>query len=184
MNGMKQTVLVYDLITTKTLQTERSFEMNKDEFITLTPAKRVEEVNHLLKSHTLKEIATMLNFAYSTFTTEMRNNGEYQYNKKNKQYVKAVALEEKRGDDSESLSFIIENRQSLKELVEMYQSNKLLLIDEKVYSKTATFENKSIKMNKDIYKDFSNFCDTHYPHLKLQDLTAQSLLDFMQRYKR
>ncbi|WP_445489840.1 hypothetical protein [Niallia sp. 03133] len=158
--------------------------MNKDQFITLSPTKKVEEVNNLLKSHTLKEIASMLNFAYSTFTTDMRNNGEFQYNKKNKQYVKAVTLEEISGKDSDSLSFITENRQIFKRLIEMYQSNNLLLLNERVYSKTATFENKSIKMNKDIYSDFSKFCDGNYPHLKLQDLIAQALLDFMEHYKR
>lgn len=158
--------------------------MDKDSFLTLSAAKRVEEVNHLLRNHTLKEIAAMLNFAYSTFTTEMRNNGEYQYNKKNKQYVKAVPLDDKREGDSDSVSFIKENRQTLQRLVEMYQSNNLLHLNEKVYSKSATYENKSIKMNKDIYSDFSKFCDSNYPHLKLQDLIAQALLDFMGRYKR
>lgn len=158
--------------------------MDKDQFITLSPTKRVEKVNHLLKSHSLKEIANMLNFAYSTFTTEMRNNGEYQYNKKNKQYVRAVTSEVNEGEVGDSLSFINENRQALQRLVEMYQSDNLLLLNEKVYSKTATFENKSIKMNKDIYKDFSTLCDGKYPHLKVQDLVAQALLDFMKRYKR
>lgn len=159
--------------------------MDKDQFITLTSEKRVEEVNRLLKSHTLKEIATMLGFAYSTFTTEMRNSGEYQYSKKNKQYVKVATSEDNNGGVvSDSLSFIEENRQTLQQIIEMYQSNSLLILDESVYSKTATYENKSIKMNKDIYSDFSKFCDTYYPHFKTQDLIAQSLLDFMERYKR
>lgn len=166
-----------------TLQKERSFEMDKEQFITLSPTKRVEEVNRLLKIHSLKEIAAMLGFAYSTFTTEMRNGGEYQYNKKNKQYVKVFTSENSNGDRS-TLAFIEENREILQRLVEMYQTNQLLLLDEKVYSNTATFENKSIKMNKDIYSDFSRFCETHYRHLKMQDLIAQALLDFMEKYKK
>ncbi|MDF2065097.1 hypothetical protein [Bacillus sp. Cr_A10] len=158
--------------------------MNKDEFITLSPAKRVEEVNHLLKRHTLKEIATMVNFAYSTFTTEMRNNGEYQFNKKNKQYVRVIASETNEKVESDSITFIYDNRQALQRLVDLFQSNRLVLLDERVYAKNATYENKSIKMNKDIYKYFSQFCENYYPHLKMQDLIAQSLLDFMERYKR
>ncbi|MCR6112640.1 hypothetical protein HXA35_20085 [Bacillus sp. A301a_S52] len=158
--------------------------MNREEFITLSPERRVEEVNHLLKKHTLREIAATLNFAYSTFTTEIRNNGEYQYNKKSKQYVKANVVGDKKEVNSETITFIDENKVILQRLIEMYQSNNLLLLDERVYSKNAKFENKSIKMNKDIYKEFSLFCDTHYNHLKLQDLISQAILDFTERYKR
>jgi IS30 family transposase len=158
--------------------------LNREEFITLSPERRVEEVNHLLKKHTLREIAATLNFAYSTFTTEIRNNGEYQYNKKSKQYVKANVVGDKKEVNSETITFIDENKVILQRLIEMYQSNNLLLLDERVYSKNAKFENKSIKMNKDIYKEFSLFCDTHYNHLKLQDLISQAILDFTERYKR
>ncbi|PMC35739.1 hypothetical protein CJ195_18345 [Bacillus sp. UMB0899] len=158
--------------------------MDREEFITLSPERRVEEVNHLLKKHTLREIAAILKYAYSTFTTEMRNNGEYQYNKKSKQYVKAVMFGDNKEVNSETITFINENKVILQRLIEMYQSNNLLLLDEQVYSKKATFENKSIKMNKEIYKDFSEFCDAYCPHLKMQDLIAQSLLDFMARYKK
>lgn len=160
-------------------------QLNREEFITLSPEKRVEEVNHLLKRHNLKEIANMLGFKYSTFTTEMRNNGEYRFLKKNKQYVRAVTLGEVvKNEDNEAVVFINKNKQVFKRLIEMYQSNNLLLLDERVYSKKAIFENKSIKMNKDIYRGFSEFCDNNYPHLKLQDLIAQALLDFMEKYKR
>lgn len=157
--------------------------MNKEQFLTLSPSKRVEEVNRLLKNHTLREIATMYNFAYSTFTTEMRGDGQYNYSKKSKQYV-AVALNE---DNEEKelglLDFFNENRHTLQRVIEMAKTKNLLL-DERVYSKSATYENKSIKMNKQIYSEFAKFCDTNYPHLKVQDLVAQSLLDFMERYKR
>lgn len=160
-------------------------QLNREEFITLPPEKRVEEVNDMLKRHTLKEIANMLGFKYSTFTTEMRNNGEYRFLKKNKQYVRAVTLGDVvKNEDNEAIVFINENKQALKRLIEIYQSNNLLVLDEKVYSKKAMFENKSIKMNKDIYSDYSKFCDNHFPHLKMQDMIAQSLLDFMEKYKR
>lgn len=172
--------------TSKTLLKERRNDMNREEFITLSPERRVEEVNKLLRKHTLKEVASILDFKYSTFTTEMRQSGEFQFMKKNKQYVRTVAMqeEEKNKSDAEVLIFVIQNKETLQRLIEMYQSNNLLFLDERVYTKTAKFENKSIKMNKDIYKEFSLFCDTHYNHLKLQDLIAQAILEFMERYKR
>ncbi|RDU37284.1 hypothetical protein DRW41_05370 [Neobacillus piezotolerans] len=157
--------------------------MDKEQLLTLAPSKRIEEVNRLLKNHTLKEIATMYNFAYSTFTTEMRSDGKYHYSKKSKQYVAVALKEDNEEKELEIFDFIKENRHTLQRLIEMANSRNLLL-DERVYSKTATYENKSIKMNKQIYSEFAKFCDTNYPHLKVQDLVAQSLMDFMERYKR
>ena len=143
-------------------------------------------MNKFLKKHSLKEVATKLGYKYSTFTTEMRNGGEYQFIKKNKQYIGAVSLGDKveNENNDRATAFIIQNRKALQHIIEMYQSNNLLLLDEQVYSKKATFENKSIKMNKDIYKNFSEFCEANYPHLKIQDLIAKALLDFTKRYKR
>lgn len=63
----------------------------------------------------------------------------------------------------------------------MYQENTLLLLDEQIYSKKVNFVTKSIKMNLEIYEEFGRFCEEHYRHLKLQDLIAQSLLDFMKK---
>lgn len=160
--------------------------MNREEFITLSPERKVEEVNKLLREHTLKEVASLLGFKYSTFTTEMRNGGEFQFMKRNQQYVKTIVIKEEDDNwaDNEVLTFVRQNKPTLQRLVEMYQSNNLLLLDERIYSKNAKFENKSIKMNKDIYKEFSLFCDTHYNHLKIQDLIAKAIIDFMERYKR
>lgn len=177
---------MYDMETSKTLKEERRNDMNKEEFITLSPKKRVEEVNMLLRKHSLKEIANILGFKYSTFTTEIRSGGEYKFDKKNQQYARTIAIQDEENSlvENEVLIFIKHNKQTLQRLVDMYQSNNLLFLDERVYSKNAKFENKSIKMNKDIYKEFSEFCDAYYNHLKLQDLIAQAILDFMERYKR
>lgn len=85
--------------------------------------------------------------------------GEFQFVKKNKQYVRTTTIQEEENNRAgyEVLTFIKQNKQTLQRLEEMYQSNNLLLLDERVYSKNAKFENKSIKMNKDIYKEFSLF---------------------------
>ncbi|RSK28516.1 hypothetical protein EJF36_17490 [Bacillus sp. HMF5848] len=156
--------------------------MNREEFLTMTPTKRVEAVNGWLKEYTLKEIAVALGYPYSTFTTEMRNGGEYQYNKKNKQYVKVQPTNAKLEDDN-MIRFLKDHYPTLKQLIERFQSNQLLILDEKVYSNQAKFESKSIKMNNEIYELFSNFCKENYPHFRIQDLVAQALLDFKIKYK-
>ncbi|GCL74586.1 hypothetical protein PN4B1_45410 [Paenibacillus naphthalenovorans] len=78
------------------------------------------------------------------------------------------------------LNFLRENLDKLKKLTE---NNKLpLILDQRIYSKTSQFFVKSIKMNEDIYGMFTQYCDENYPHFRLQDLIAQSLLDFIEKY--
>lgn len=38
-------------------------------------------------------------------------------------------------------------------------------------------------MNSGIYEELSKFCEEYYPHLKTQDVIAQTLIDAMNRYK-
>ncbi|ALS23762.1 hypothetical protein IJ22_34010 [Paenibacillus naphthalenovorans] len=78
------------------------------------------------------------------------------------------------------LNFLRENLDKLKKLTE---NNKLpLILDQRIYSKTSQFFVKSVKMNEDIYGMFTQYCDENYPHFRLQDLIAQSLLDFIEKY--
>ncbi|QDP39363.1 hypothetical protein [Radiobacillus deserti] len=158
--------------------------MDREKFLALVPARKIEEVNDMLKRSTLKEIANMLGYAYSTFTTEMRNGGEYQYNKKNKQYVRVESMGIDSKEEGEVSVFIKENMESLKHLIERYKSNQLLLLDGRIYSNRAKFESKTIKMNEEVYETFSNFCKENYPQFKTQDLIAQALLDFTRKYRR
>ena len=77
-----------------------------------------------------------------------------------------------------------ENLEDLKELLKLFQLNQLLLLNERIYSSQAKYETKSIKRNSEIYGEFIDFCKKQYRHLNMQDLVAQALLDFMERYKR
>lgn len=164
--------------------------MNKETFLTMTPEERVKEINVLLQKYDLKQIAEMLDIPYSTFTKEMRE-GDYFYHQSDKRYYPFIRSEkglQKTGKVERSneveLNFIKENLDDLKGLLQMYQDNTLLLLDEQIYGKNANFATKSIKMNLEIYEEFSQFCEEHYRHLKIQDLIAQSLLDFMKKYRR
>ncbi|MED4564266.1 hypothetical protein [Bacillus atrophaeus] len=93
-------------------------------------------------------------------------------------------IKEDQKDRSDELSFLTEHFDALKSLVQLYQSNRLLVLDEKIYSKEAKYENKSLKMNKELYDEFKKFCKEYYPQFKIQDLICQSLLDFQSKYSR
>lgn len=162
--------------------------MDKDTFFTTKPSKRVEKVNHLLQKYDLKKVAEMVSIPYSTFTKEMRI-GDYFYHQSDKQYYPFVKSEDERlkaeqKDESAELAFIKEHFDVLKGLLQMYQSNRLLVLDERIYSKEAKYENKSLKMNTELYEEFKKFCEEYYPQFKIQDLICHSLLDFQRNYRR
>lgn len=113
--------------------------------------------------------------------------GDYFYHQSDKQYYPFVRSEDERlkaeqMDESAELAFIKEHFNTLKGLLQMYQSNRLLMLDERIYSKEAKYENKSLKMNKELYEEFKKFCEKYYPQFKIQGLICQSLLDFQSKY--
>ncbi|WP_251550513.1 hypothetical protein [Neobacillus muris] len=136
----------------------------------------------------MKKVGEIVGIPYSTFTKEMRV-GDYFYHQSDKKYYPFVKSEEERfkadqKDEPYELSFMKENFDALKGLLEMYQSNRLLMLDERIYSKEVKYENKSFKMNTELYNDFKKFCEEYYPQFKIQDLICQSILDFQSKYSR
>ncbi|WP_235929386.1 hypothetical protein [Heyndrickxia ginsengihumi] len=134
----------------------------------------------------MRKVAEIVGIPYSTFTKEMRT-GDYFYHQSDKQYYPFVRSEDERlkaeqMDESAELAFIKEHFNTLKGLLQMYQSNRLLMLDERIYSKEAKYENKSLKMNKELYEEFKKFCEKYYPQFKIQGLICQSLLDFQSKY--
>ncbi|WP_077357590.1 hypothetical protein [Virgibacillus halodenitrificans] len=161
--------------------------MDKNTFITMPPSKRVQEVNKLLQKHDLKEISGILRIPPSTFSKVMRE-GDYLYHKADKQYYPFVRSEEgrktnSRTEDNNETAFIKSNVDTLKKIIQHFEEQGLLLLDKRIYSKDAKYVNKSIRMNSGIYEEFSRFCEEYYPHLKTQDVIAQTLIDAMYRYK-
>jgi len=114
--------------------------------------------------------------------------GDYLYHQADKQYYPFVRSEEERvknsqSEDSDEISFIRNHVDILKKVIQQFEEQGLLLLDKRIYSRDGKFVNKSIRMNSDIYEEFSGFCEEYYPHLKTQDLIAQALIDAMKRYK-
>src|SRR5690625_4459622 len=161
--------------------------MDKDKFLAMTPAERVRIVNKLLQDHDLRGVAKVLGIPSSSLSKIMRE-GDYLYHKADKKYYPFVRSEEDRvtstkNEESNGLSFIEQHKNTLRKIVEQYENTGLLILDKRIYSNDATFSNKSIRMNNDIYKEFSAFCEKYYPHLKIQHIIAQALIDAMTRYK-
>lgn len=158
--------------------------MNKETFFIMLPEERVDIINKMLQTMTLKEIGEKLDIPHSTFLKEMTA-GDYVFIQRENRYYKFVREDDSisrttRLDDySEELSFLRENLNLFKD---MTASESNLVLNKKIYSKDAVFSNRSIKMNEDVYADFSNHCHEKFPQFRLQDLVAQSLLDFIEKY--
>src|SRR5699024_5590268 len=88
-----------------------------------------------------------------------------------------------KSNDDSGLSFIQQHENTLKMIIEQYENTGLLVLDKRIYSNDATFSNKSIRMNNGIYEEFSGFCEKYYPHLKIQHIIAQALIDAMKKYQ-
>lgn len=161
--------------------------MNKDEFLTMHPDIRVKEINKMLETMQLPDIAKSLDMPSSSFSSEMQK-GDYVYIKRDKKYFKFLRDENNLKDESktsdynEELLFIKNNFDVLKNILLNQKKDNVLILDEKIYDSKAKFVNKNIKVNDSIYQQFTSICDKQFRHLKIQDLIAQAFVDFIAKY--
>lgn len=161
--------------------------MNKEQFYNTNPDERVGIINEMLKNSSLKEVAKKVGVPESSFSKEMTN-GDYVYIKRDNQYYKFIRdknmIKQNPKQTQDVINFIEQNIETLKAIIgDRVSVRKMLILDERVYSKQAEYTNKSIKMNGEVYEEFVEFCKEKYPYLMIQDLVAQSLIDFTNRYK-
>jgi len=167
--------------------------MNKDSFFTIDVDKRAEEINKMLVNSDLKGVAEVLGLAYSTFTKSMQN-GDYTYIARENQYFKFIRDKEllrtvkpsdiPNTEFQEELTFIKENMEILKRLISTLDESPILVLDKEIYDSKAKYVNKNLKLNEAIYEKFSNMCENQFPYLKIQDLIAHSLLEFINKYQK
>lgn len=161
--------------------------MNKDKFHTANSKDRVAIVNALLKKEgfDLQKVADALEMNYSTFTKLMQED-DYVYIKRENQYYKFVRDENQiptisTKTDSE-IDYIMKNFSLLKSLIERYKQNGDFIIDKRIFRSTSKISSKNFRMSDDLYQNFIATCENEFPHLKIQDIIAQLLLDFTDKY--
>lgn len=160
--------------------------LNKDEFYSMEPDVRVNHINKMLLNRSLNEVAKEIGIPSSSFSKEMTN-GDYVYIKRENQYYKFVRdLKDVQSSitNNDTTLYLNQNIKTIKEIVSLFQHHTPLILDEKIYSKQSTYTTKSLKMNSLVYSEFVEFCENNYPLYRLQDLVAQALLDFIQRYRK
>lgn len=160
--------------------------MNKDKFLALSSKQRVEVVNDLLKNkgYDLQQVADFISVNYSTFTKIMQED-DFVYIKRENQYYKFIrnpnAISAIDNSADELTAFLNENMDILKKIVEKHKANDDFTIDKKIFaSKLST---KTFRMPEELYQQFVLTCEKEFPQLKIQDIIAQLLLDFSDKYK-
>ncbi|MBA1160326.1 hypothetical protein H0A35_04760 [Bacillus licheniformis] len=163
--------------------------MNKDKFYTISSKERVKIVNELLKKDDadLQKVADIIGINYSTFTKLMQED-DYVFIKRDNQYFKFVRDEnqiiEHPNDDHTipELNFIRENFMNIKNLIDRHKNNDDFILDKRIFRSSSKIATKNFRMADDLYKQFVNTCEEQFPHLKIQDIIAQLLLNFIDQY--
>ncbi|MBX8944799.1 hypothetical protein [Lysinibacillus sp. K60] len=160
--------------------------MNKDKFLKLNNKDRVTFVNDLLKNKAfdLQQVADHIGIKYSTFTKVMQED-DFVYIKRENQYYKFVrdenAISSAENFENELTAFLNENLDTLKSMIDKHKRNDDFTIDKKIFaSKLST---KTFRMPEELYQQFVRTCEKEFPHLKIQDIIAQLLSDFTDKYK-
>lgn len=159
--------------------------MNKDKFLALNSKQRVAYVNDLLRNnHDLQQVADKIGINYSTFTKKMIED-DVIYVKRENQYYKFVrdenAISSVENSADELTAFLSENLDTLKSIIDKHKRNDDFTIDKKIFaSKLST---KTFRMPEELYQQFVSTCEKEFPHLKIQDIIAQLLSDFTDKYK-
>lgn len=167
--------------------------MDTQKFMSLSSLEKVEIVNRMLKEvekDHLKNVASKLGFSESTFSKIMRNNASYQYNKTSKQYDRILPIEEYKqylqsssNEDKteETLQFVAEHIEELKQLLHTYKNQ--LILEQEIYDPNSKTITRTIQVNEDIYKQFSDLYSSRFSHIRLREVYSKCLLDFIKTYQ-
>lgn len=159
--------------------------MKQQEFLKMDEEERVSFINQLLVDKNPSKLASIsieVGMNPSTFSKKM-SEGSYMYSRSMKQYV-PKGKSNNSVSTEEVINFFKENFQNLKELIEQGKNSEEqgLVLSQEVIGKGGHVV-KNIRIPKYVNERFAKLCEEKFSYLKLQDIHAQALWDFIQRYK-
>lgn len=166
--------------------------MDTQKFMSLSSLEKVELVNKMLKENDflLKNVSSKLGLSESTLSKVIRGNSCYQFNKSSKQYERIMPIEEYKkylqsgaNEDKmeESLQFVAEHLEELKGLLHTHETQ--LILEPEIYDPSSKTITRSIQVNEDIYKEFSDLYSSRFQHIRLREIYSKCLLDFIRTYQ-
>ncbi|MGN8842991.1 hypothetical protein ACTNDN_09235 [Niallia sp. HCP3S3_B10] len=166
--------------------------MDTQKFMSLSSLEKVELVNKMLKENDflLKVVSSKLGLPESTLSKVIRGNSCYQFNKTSKQYERIMPIEEYKkylqtgaNEDKmeESLQFVAEHLEELKRL--LHSNETQLILEPEIYDSSSKTITRTIQVNEDIFKAFSDLYSSRFQHIRLREIYSKCLLDFIKTYQ-
>lgn len=163
--------------------------MDKEIFFSMEKNKRAAEVNKLLAGSNQKEVSETIGISQSLLSKEMTKEDFIYVGRENKyfKFVRdpkvAVAIKNSNNSsESPEMVFLRDNLEQLQSLLEERDGKTMLSLNKEIYDDDSELVNKNIRINSVVYGRFVEHCSEQFPYLKIQDLIAQSLLDFVSTY--
>ncbi|AOM82064.1 hypothetical protein [Salisediminibacterium beveridgei] len=158
--------------------------MNKDQFFSMDPHVRVKKINKLMENNSLEEVAESIGVARSSFSKEMQKE-DYVYIKRYNQFFRFVRDQDaspsfNQVNQNETMQFIEDHKKDFERLF-LNMRGKRVDIDPTIYDNNTKVITKSIRIREHVYQDFQTFCQSNWPQFNVQDLLAQSLIEFMHK---
>ncbi len=161
--------------------------VNNDYFFTMNTRQRAKMVNDLLKKESwdLQQIAEHFGINYSTFTKAMQED-DYVYIKRDNQYYKFVRDDKQimqiNIGESEEIAYLIQHVETLRSIIERHSNNENFVLDKRIFRSSSKISAKNFRISDDLYKEFVQTCDVHFPQYKIQDIIAQMILNFVDHH--
>lgn len=162
--------------------------MNQQEFLKMEEEERVSFVNQMLietNAAKLADISMKVGMSASTFSKKM-SEGAFVYSRSMKQYVPKYSKDtcDNSVTTEEVISFLKAHFQTLKGVIDQRKNNEeqVLVLSQEIIGKGEHVV-KNIRIPKHVNDRFAKLCEDKFSYLKLQDIHAQALCDFIVRYK-
>ncbi|TDY38979.1 hypothetical protein C7445_1284 [Alicyclobacillus sacchari] len=152
------------------------------QFLSLTSAEKLEQINNALKVKPLKEAVLEVTGCSVTWLREHMESLGYRYNRQLSQYVPDDGVKSQKTDQEElqGLLDLLAVKDQLLAMVGQLQPS--MGFDFRDLYQHGAVVTRSLKTYSGIMEQFDAVCDRCYPQYRKQDLIGFALLEFVRKY--
>lgn len=163
--------------------------MNKHELLSMSEEERVKAINEMLLEKDVtkvEDVAIKIGISPSTLGKLMTQEGQYSYSRSFKQYVPREGKNSNvTQDKNEVVKYLQENYQLIKRLLDRESktdTDNVLVLSPKVVQSSSEYVVRNTKVGKSVNEQFTKLCEEKFSYLKMQDLLAQAMVEFTEKY--
>lgn len=163
--------------------------MNKQELLSMKIEERVKAINEMLLEEgvtKVEDVANKIGVSSSFLGKLLTQDGLYCYSRAYKQYVPRERKDSKvTFEKNEVIKYLQENYHAIKRLIDRElktESDNVLVLSSKVVQFSSEYVVRNTKVTKTVNDEFTKLCEEKFSFLKLQDLLAQAMLEFTEKY--